>query len=295
MYELIWVGENTYYIAAPCKVGVYDLGGGRVCLIDSGSDTSSAKKIKQILDEKDWELSMILSTHSHADHAGGNHYLQDKTGCMIYGPGPERAFMEYPILEPSLLYGGSPPKDLRNKFLMAQPSTVEPLTEDVLPPGIRMLRLDGHSMAMCAFCTDDDIWFLADAVMPKEVLEKYQIPYLYDISEYLQSLNMLMTLEGRLLIPAHTDTTQDLTELVLLNRQKVKELLELVLGFCRPGMDFEGLLKRMFDYYGLTLNMEQYVLAGSTIRSCLSYLSDQGRLKREFSDNRLFWRTNPEN
>lgn len=34
MYELIQVGENTYYIEGPTKIGIYHLGNGEVCLID---------------------------------------------------------------------------------------------------------------------------------------------------------------------------------------------------------------------------------------------------------------------
>lgn len=55
-------------------------------------------------------------------------------------------------------------------------------------------------------------------------------------------------------------------------------------------MQFEQLLERLFADYGLTMNFEQYVLVGSTVRSYLSYLKDQGRLTAEFSENRLLWK-----
>ena len=38
------------------------------------------------------------------------------------------------------------------------------------------------------------------------------------------------------------------------------------------------------------MDFNQYVLVGSTIRSYLAYLLDQGRLSAEFSDCRLLWR-----
>ena len=37
---------------------------------------------------------MILNTHSHADHVGGNRVIQDRTGCKVYCPGIDRAFAE---------------------------------------------------------------------------------------------------------------------------------------------------------------------------------------------------------
>ena len=46
----------------------------------------------------------------------------------------------------------------------------------------------------------------------------------------------------------------------------------------------------MFTEYGLGMNFEQYVLVGSTVRSYLAWLLDQGRLAAVFEDNRLLWR-----
>lgn len=293
MYELVWVGENTYYIEAPAKVGVYDQGDGKVCLIDSGSDKDAAKKILRILDEKDWKLDRILCTHSHADHIGGNHYLQEKTGCHIYAAGVDRAIAEHPILEPTMLFGACPPKSLRNKYLMAKESVVEPMTEEALPTGLTMLRLDGHAMAMTAFHTDDDIWFVADALISEDVLKKHPVSYLFDVESYLNSLESLSQLQGRLFIPSHADPMEDIVPLVQLNREKALELMELIVALCRVGMDVDGLLGKVFDHYKISLDLSQYVLSGSTIRSYLSYLFDQGRLRVDISDNRLFWKSIP--
>ena len=100
MYELIQVAENSYYIQSPAKIGLVLTGEGEVCLIDSGSDKSAAKKVRKILDANGWKLKAIYNTHSHADHIGGNRYLQEQTGCRIYAPGIERDFTEHPVLEP---------------------------------------------------------------------------------------------------------------------------------------------------------------------------------------------------
>lgn len=293
LYELIWVGENTYYVEAPTRVGIYDMGNNRICLIDSGIDKDMAKKLLRLMGERGWILDRIICTHFHADHIGGNRYLQETSGCAIYATGIDRVVMENPILEPALLYGGCPPQVLRNKFLMAEPSIVQPLTQEVIPNGMSVQRLDGHSFAMCAVRTDDDVWFIADALTGEDTLKKYGIPFLYDVDTYLESLDMLEVMEAKLFVPTHAPVSEDLHDLIALNREKVVEIGGLILSLCRAGMDFEGLLARMFDHYGLTLDLSQYVLAGSTVRSYLTYLLEQDQLRIEVSGNRLFWKTIP--
>ena len=96
--------------------------------------------------------------------------LQKQTGCKIYAPGIECDFTNHPILEPAYLYGGFPPKDLRHKFLVAQESVAESLTEEVLPDGLTMISLPGHFFDMVGFRTSDDVVYLADCLSSKETL-----------------------------------------------------------------------------------------------------------------------------
>jgi len=293
MYELIQVGENTYYIECPSKMGLYHLGDGSVCLIDSGNDKDTGKKVLKLIESKGWKLDRILCTHSHADHIGGNRYLQEKTGCPIYGAGIDRVFMEHPILEPSLLYGGYPHRGLRNKFLMAQESVVKELTEESLPSGLSMHRLDGHSLSMVGIKTDDEVWFLADSLTSEAVLSKYHISFLYDVKAYLESLEAVCELEGTLFIPAHAAPTRDIRPLAKRNREKALELIGLIRALAKDGIGFEALLKGVFDHYGLSLDFGQYVLSGSTLRSYLSYLLDKGEMEALFCENYLIWKTQP--
>ena len=76
MYELIQVSDNDYYVKSPTNIGLVKLNDMDVCIIDSGNDKEAGRKIRQILDANGWNLVAIYSTHSHADHIGGNKYLQ---------------------------------------------------------------------------------------------------------------------------------------------------------------------------------------------------------------------------
>ena len=289
MYELHQVTESSYYIQSPAKIGIIKLGGGDVCLIDSGSDKESGRKVRQILDANGWHLTAIFNTHSNADHIGGNKYLQTQTGCDIFAPGIERDFTIHPLLEPSFLYGGFPPQELRHKFLMAQESDADELCETSLPEGISALPLPGHFFDMVGYRSADGAVFLADCLSSKETLEKYRITFVYDVAAYLDTLEKLKTMEAKVFIPAHAEATSDIAPLAQINIDQVYEIAEKILSFCRTPSIFEEILQKLFCAYGLTMTIEQYVLVGSSVRSYLAWLKDTGRAEFSFEDGRMLW------
>ena len=289
MYELIQVTDRSYYIQSPAKIGLVKLGGAEVCLIDSGNDKDAGRKVRQLLDAQGWKLTAIYNTHSNADHIGGNKYLQGQTGCRIYAPGVECAFTRYPVLEPSFLYGGYPCRDLRHKFLMAQESGAEELTREVLPEGFELIPLPGHFFDMVGFRTPDDVVYLADCLSSRETLEKYQIGFIYDVAAYLDTLERVKSLSARMFVPAHAAATEEIAPLAQENIHKVWEIADHILELCGTPAGFETILQKLFQRYQLTMNFEQYVLVGSTVRSYLSWLKDTGKLNAGFVDNRLLW------
>lgn len=290
MFELTQAGDCSYYVNAPAKIGIYCSGNGQVCLIDSGNDKDAGRKLLRILEQRGWQLTGIVNTHSNADHIGGNHFIQQKTGCKIFAEGIEGHFTESPILEPAFLYGGFPAGALRHKFLMAQPSSVVPFSDPDFPSGLKVIPLPGHFFQMYGFRTPDDTVFLADCLSSAATLEKYHVSFIYDVAAYLDTLDAVARMEGHLFVPSHAEATDDIGPLVDLNRKKVRQIADLICTFCRTPASSEAVLKHVFDSYGLTMNFEQHVLVGSTVRSYLSWLHDSGELEAEFTDNTLRWK-----
>ena len=138
--ELIKVGKNTYYLDNPTNIGIYKVSDNGVYLIDTGNDKDAGRKILKIIEEQGWHILGIINTHSNADHVGGNKIIQDRTNSPIYGYNIEKAITEFPILEPSFLYGAYPFKDLQNKFLLAKASLVTNI-ENNLPEGLEYFSL----------------------------------------------------------------------------------------------------------------------------------------------------------
>ncbi len=290
MYELIKLAEGNYYVESPAKIGLVVLGGNDVALIDSGNDKDAGKKIKKILDANGWNLKMILNTHSHADHIGGNQYLQKQTGCKIYAPGIERDFTCHPVLEPSLVYGANPIKELRHKFMMAQPSDAQLLSQEVLPDGMQLILLPGHSFDMVGFRTKEDVVYLADSLSSELTLEKYKVGYIYDVAAYLETLQQLKQMKAEIFVPSHAMPTKDIAPLAQKNIDTVMEIADTLLEICSVPKTFEEILEEVFRHYGIYMTFEQHALIGSTIRSYLTWLKEDGKLVAEIEENRMVWK-----
>ena len=174
MYELQQVGEKSYYINSPAKIGIYRQNATDIYLIDSGNDKEAAKKIIKIAAQQNWTIKGIVNTHSNADHIGGNSYLQEQTGCLIFTGGIEAAFTRFPVLEPSFLYGGFPCKELRGKFLMAKESNVSDFSSPQFPKELELLPLPGHFFDMIGIRTPDNTLFIADCVSSPQIFENYE-------------------------------------------------------------------------------------------------------------------------
>ena len=184
MFELVKVGEKTYYLENPTNIGIYVEKENKVWIIDSGNDKEAGKKILKAIEANNWEIKGIINTHSNADHIGGNKVIQDRTNCLVLSNGIENYFTKSPILEPSFLYGGYPFKELKNKFLMAKETSDTRELKDNLPSGLEYFSIKGHFFDMIGIKTSDNVYFLGDSLFNENTITKYHIFFIYDVSTY---------------------------------------------------------------------------------------------------------------
>jgi len=290
MYELIKVGEISYYIDCPSRVGIVKVGEGRAVLIDSGNDRSMGKRIKKMLDAEGLTLEAIYNTHHHADHIGANKYLSELYGCKIYAPRGECGFIEHTLYEPALLYGANPPSALRGKFLVAEESVAEPINPEAMPVGLEVIPLRGHTPDMLGFRTSDGVVYLADCLTSTDTLDKYKVGVIYDIETYLSTLESVKEMRAALFVPSHATPTDNIAPLAQYNIDAVTSIADKITELCSTKTTIDGLIKSVFDAYGLTASVEQYALVGSTVRSYVSYLISKNVLEFCVEDNAILVR-----
>lgn len=292
MYELHQVGSMSYYLESPAKIGIYrPEGSDEVYLIDSGSDKDAGRRTRKVLDEQGWRCRGILVTHSNADHVGGCAYLQKQYNCPVFCSGIEAAITAYPELEPAFLYGGFPYKELRHKFLMAQPCETVLLDDPRFPAEVTVLSLPGHFFHQVGYLLPDGTAFIADCLSSQETIEKYRVGFIYDVGAYLDTLRKLPELGAKMYVPSHAAPAEDITPLAQVNIAATEEIAEHIVALCCEGTTWEELLYNIFEDYGLEMTHQQYVLIGSTVRSYLSYLKESGRITVAIEGKRVVWRS----
>lgn len=291
------IGDNTYYIESDTNIGIYKTGPDRVCLIDTGS-RGDGEKIDEVLTEQGWSVDFIINTHSHIDHIGGNKYLMEKYNVPAYCTEIDKLFAEYADLEASYMNGGKPAGKLAHIFKHPGKIGFRPIEEFSLPDGFEWKLLPGHTFGMIGVKTPDGIWFLGDSYLSKTYMEKRSFGYLVDAGEYLATLDLLKSLEGKMFVPAHGVAEEEITEILKMNEENQKMLIKAVKDACsidRSGEEFKGasldqIISKMYEVTKMRTNEANHALLSSTVKCYLTYLQDNGEIECEFVDNVMVWK-----
>ena len=287
------ITERTGYLRGAVNIGVIQ-DNGKAILVDTGIDKGAAKDIVKALDELDLTVEAIICTHHHADHVGGNAYIQNRAKVVTYASPIEAGLIEYPILEPIYLFSGaSPPQQLRNKFVLAKPSKVDKVVgegkiafDEVT---VRIVRLPGHSPNQIGVLVDD-VFYCADTIFSMRVVEKYKLPFVQDVKRLKETLEKLKATRYNYYVPSHARPRGDVSELAELNLDAINDIEERLLGLLDTPKSTEQAITELCSASGLTLDkVQQYYLNHTLVTSYLGSLYEEGRLKPSFKDNVIHW------
>ncbi len=299
--QLTQFGEHTWVIQGGANIGIiaYE---DRCLIIDSGMDKDAGREILSQVKKLGLTPSALLVTHAHADHFGGAQYLVRQAGLKVYATRVEAAVMSGPILEPLYLFSGAtPPRELQHKFLLAKPCLVDTVLEgnertvDHIP--LQVVPLPGHSIEQVGVAFGDT-FFVGDAFLTPEILDKHRIPFYTDIQTGLSTLTELKTqIESFKYVVAGHGEIYTATERANAAIKYTVERLESILEDIRHALD-DGkaraagdMLKIVADAQGVQIQaLPQYVLYNTTLQSALSTLYLRGEIYPLFQDNSLVWR-----
>lgn len=286
MYDLHHLRGNTYYIDGPTNCGVYVLNDALdVLLFDCGTD-SDGIKIYETLVKNKMKVKYLVFSHCHADHAGGFEYIYNKTHCKMIASKVERGFFRDPKLDIGFLYGGYPLDEYDGK-LMHIDMNDEIYALNEIPAGVEWFHLPGHHFGMIGIKTNDDVYFVADTLGSIDLVERAHILLIYDVKGYLSSLDFVESLDGKIVVPSHSEATTNIKPVVEFNRKNIYSIMNILLDYLKEEHNCVECTSYIFDYYKLKITYNKYMLILSTVRSYLSYLSNSKKIKNYFKDNRL--------
>lgn len=271
-------------------------------LIDTGLDADAGRRALRVLEEHGADLAGIVITHAHADHFGGAGYLQRRLGAPIYAPELEASMMEHPIIEPLYLFGGAAPIEaLRQKFTLAEPCKVDWIIEPgplrIGPFQLRIIALPGHALNQLGVAVESDdtrVLFCADAVFPKETLEKHKVLFCVDLERTVETIRTLSNEAYDWLAPGHGPaygTGPDARSVCVANRERLEEIRGVVFDGLESARETSELVQHVAARFTLRISgATAYYLTRTTVLAALSALESAGSVRPFTNANKLMWK-----
>ena len=282
--ELLSLAPGVLYLPGAVNSLVVEDGHGGALVVDTGLDDSHARKLLRALEARGLTPGAILNTHSHADHIGGNAFLVGRfPEIKIFAPPLEDAIIRSPVLEPIYLFGARPPRELQNKFLMAQPSPArlapEPGLTRIAGVELELIEVAGHASLMYAVRVGE-VLYAADALFGPAALARHPLTFCMDSTLQKESAAKLTKLDGlRVTLPGHGDPTDDLPALVQENLSSYARTTEAVREAARTPATVDELLRRVTAHFGLEVGqLGAALLNRSVVSAHLTELLEAGEV-----------------
>ncbi|CFX18288.1 Beta-lactamase-like [Syntrophomonas zehnderi OL-4] len=286
--QLNHITGNSYYLDGDSAIGVYVFADNTCLLVDSGPGEGRAKKVLDVLEQEGLQVHAIFCTHAHADHCGGNAYIQKQTGCRIMASPIAAAIIENPLIGPAMLYSAYPLRILTSRALMMHPSRVD----QIIHPGplyikneeFTVLDLPGHSIGQIGIINPDEIAFLGDTLMHEKMLADYPFLYMVDINSQLQTLVNIQEKGWPQVFLTHGGLLDDFKANIKKNQERIDHIMTVILTFLKNSSTREQVTAHVIKEFNLTINSGQYFLIFSTVSAFLSYLCHQKQAQTRVED-----------
>lgn len=291
------ITQHTAYIPGANNLGFIITADRGAIVIDTGMDKDTGRSIRKALDEAGLSLCAIINTHHHADHIGGNAFLQHVFPHVpTLAPKLEAALIMNPILEPVYLhYGAAPHTALQTKWLMAKPSRVDTLIEgpqlQIAGIELELIQLAGHSLQQIGIVYDG-VCFVADGFFGPAVVAKHGIPYAQDVTGQRRTLEYLRTRQEQYFLPGHGELTQRaaLDQALDANLTAINTAADTVYAALESPADLSSIAARVRQMLQLSMSgVPQYAIYLSLIAAHLTALEQEDRAYPELEDTGIIW------
>jgi glyoxylase-like metal-dependent hydrolase (beta-lactamase superfamily II) len=288
------LSDKVFYLPGGVNCAIVKAQDNKAILVDTGQDKDYGRDIKKACESLGLTPAVIINTHSHADHYGGNDYLlRQYPSVPVYAPAFESAILQTPYLEPVYLFNGARPlPELLSKWLLAKPSKVDvELKAGTLElHGVKLEVIDtsGHAHVQMSVQVDD-VLIAADALFGSSVLEKYPLPFGQDIGNQIKSAARLKELTIKTVLPGHGEPSNDVGKLIEENLAAFERAAKVIEDSC-TNVSTESVLQAACKTLNITMtDLPRYYLNLCVVTAYLSYLREVKRVEVRLEENQVLW------
>lgn len=293
--KLTQVRGNTWVAEAMALIPFYKLDDQRCILLDTGL-ADEREELEEALLSAGLRPVGVLCSHAHVDHCASNGYFQEKYGTTI-AMTPQEAGMCSSLLALKCYFLTLPPS------MVARESSCLIHTPDVLLPPedgpfsfcgatFQIIHTPGHSAGHICVITPDDVCYVADALLSKQMLNA-KLPYNLSHQMAMESREKLLHTHCVQYIMAHRGICgqEEIAPLIednqTLIRHRAQELLSLVDGPMTASQIEEALCTL---YQLLTHKPRRALRFERNVRFLIEYLTDCGQLEMVCQNGIVYYR-----
>ncbi len=299
--DLINIKGNTFYIKGGTNTGVYIYNDNTALIIDPGLSGLRPKRIMNILENDNINLKFIINTHEHNDHYGAcNQFREFYKDVNILCSQYAKIYIEHPSLFSKYIIGGK-----SNEFMderLRSKSLEQTYIDEVLNEGIvnlnnedfEVIDFKGHTPGSIGILTKDKVLFVGDLLIGLNMLKKYDFLFLYDLKEYMNSLDKLRNIEFEYIVPSHSKeliTKKESEKIIKMHEAAVCKYVNQIKEELNTPMGIEKLLKNIILKNDLKCNYKEYHFFKSSLVSVISYLASLQEVDYTLSQGELLYYT----
>lgn len=298
------LAKGLYVFSGPTNIGVAaqksSSGLTEIYFIDTGEDEAFIKSACEECERVFGKIKVkaAICTHAHADHIGGNAWLKETTGCEIWMTQAEKSCAETPQIQAQVFYGAFPLPEIDIPYFHAKECLVDKVIYDnqkIDCGGFKFefIPLPGHSFDMIGvLATSPDskkVFYAGDGIFGRSMIKRFWTPFIVDIKSFKESICRIEKIPADIFVPSHGDLYDEVDELAELNLISTISNERLIEEILKEPKSHEELLKAFADKSDMNIRLSQFMLIGSTLRSYLTYLYTEGRVRWFIQDNKMLW------
>lgn len=277
-------GKTGQFLIANCLIVTYELPGGDLVLLDTGSQF--CPPLFQYLDEENIRVRAVIHTHLHEDHIFNDLELQQRYGSQIFAAESEVEVAGDSTKARTVLGLTGDFSTKYNAYVNRLDITAFPEQQKSLLIGssvFRLVPLPGHSSGHTGILTPDGVFCVGDAVLSDYELAHAKAPYEFNIRQTIKSFEAVRSVRCPYYALAHRQLVplDQIDDLLDRNRGRLQEICEKTLSLVRDGMTEEELVDEVARAQEIHHDYRKYIFIYIAIREELEYAIESGEVRAE--------------